>query len=267
MREPGAPIRIWYQSFVDPEAQAPYMERLQARLRLVAAAEVTVDVHGIRPPDRHFHPITEFRCAGQTIHAALRAESEGYDAFIIGHFQEPGLSECRGAVDIPVIGLGEATLLHACSMGRRIGLITIDPIFVPWHEAQVAQHGLQQRDAGVAAIKADLARFMRGFTEAAEHEALRRDFAAEVEPLIARGADVLIPAGGLPMLLFSALQPFLIGRVLVLEGIATVMKAAEMAVALHRLTGVPASRAGLYAKAPAGAVTDFPRIDGGGVKP
>jgi hypothetical protein len=98
---------------------------------------------------------------------------------------------------------------------------------------------------------------MRAFTEAAEHEALRRDFAAEVEPLIARGADVLIPAGGLPMLLFSALQPFLIGRVLVLEGIATVMKAAEMAVALHRLTGVSASRAGLYAKAPAGAVTDF----------
>lgn len=75
--------------------------------------------------------------------------------------------------------------------------------------------------------------------------------------MIARGADVLIPAGGLPMLLFSALQPFLIGRVLVLEGIATVMKAAEMAVALHRLTGVSASRAGLYAKAPAGAVTDF----------
>jgi hypothetical protein len=129
MREPGAPIRIWYQSFVDPDAQAPYMERLQARLRLVAAAEVTVNVHGIRPPDRHFHPITEFRCAGQTIHAALRAESEGYDAFVIGHFQEPGLTECRGAVDIPVIGLGEATLLHACSMGRRIGLITIDPIF------------------------------------------------------------------------------------------------------------------------------------------
>jgi len=30
-----------------------------------------------------------------------------------------------------------------------------------------------------------------------------------------------------------------------------------MAVALHRLGGVPASRAGLYAKAPPGAITDF----------
>ena len=43
----------------------------------------------------------------------------------------------------------------------------------------------------------------------------------------------------------------------VLEGIAIVLKAAEMAVALHRLTGIPASRAGLYAKAPAGAIEDF----------
>ena len=32
---------------------------------------------------------------------------------------------------------------------------------------------------------------------------------------------------------------------------------AEMAVALHRLTGISASRAGLYAKAPAGAIEDF----------
>jgi hypothetical protein len=43
----------------------------------------------------------------------------------------------------------------------------------------------------------------------------------------------------------------------VLEGIATVMKATEMAVAMYRLTGVAASRAGLYSRAPAGAIDDF----------
>jgi hypothetical protein len=36
-----------------------------------------------------------------------------------------------------------------------------------------------------------------------------------------------------------------------------VLKTAEMAVALHRITGVAASRAGLYARASAGAVEDF----------
>ncbi|MDB5408618.1 MAG: hypothetical protein JWL84_3530 [Rhodospirillales bacterium] len=256
-KDPKAPIRIWYQSFVDPVEQAPYIDRLCDRLRRLAAPGVTVDVIGIAPPDRFFHPLTEFRCADQTIRNALTAEREGYDAFVIGHFQEPGLTECRGTLDIPVIGLGEAATHFACSIGRRFGLVTIDPVFVPWHEEQIVRHGLERRCAGVRAITADLPRFMRAFTDRGERESMRRDFAAQVAPLIAAGADVLIPAGGLPMLLFAEEQPFVISGAIVLEGIATVLKTAEMAVAMHRVTGTAASRGGLYGKAPAGAIADF----------
>ena len=250
-------MRVWYQSFVDPEEQAPYINRLRERLRRLASPDIEVVVHGMAPPDRFFHPITEFRCAEQTIDAALEAERQGYDAFVIGHFQEPGLTECRGAIDIPVISLGEAAMLFACSIGRRIGLVTIDPVFVPWHEEQVVRHGLQQRVGGVAAITCDLPRFMRAFDDAGEYAAVRADFVRQVKPLVERGCDVLIPAGGLPMLLFAREQPFLIDGAIVLDGIATVMKATEMAIALHRLTGVAASRAGLYSRAPAGAIEDF----------
>ncbi len=78
------------------------------------------EVHGLDPPDHSFHALTEFRCAAQVIGNALAAEKAGYDAFVIGHFQEPGLIEIRGTVDIPVIGLGEANLLAALSMGGRL---------------------------------------------------------------------------------------------------------------------------------------------------
>jgi len=247
MTEAAGRTRIWYQSFVDAVEQAPYLDRLRTRLAALAGPGVEIALHGMAPPDRHFHPLSEFRCA----------EAEGCAAFVIGHFQEPGLTECRGAVDIPVIGLGEATMLFACSLGRRVGLVTISPAFVPWHEEQIVRHGLERRVIGVTAIEADLARFVRAFTDPAEHEAVRAAFAEQVRPLIARGADVLIPAGGLPMLLFAGLQPFAVDGVPVLEGIATVLKSAEMAVALHRITGVAASRSGLYARASAGAVEDF----------
>jgi allantoin racemase len=256
-KDASAPMRIWYQSFVDPLEQAPYIDRLCERLRRLAASGVAVDVFGIAPPDRFFHPLTEFRCADQAIRNALTAEREGYDAFVIGHFQEPGLTECRGAVDIPVIGLGEAAMLFACSIGRRFGLVTIDPVFVAWHEEQIVRHGLERRCAGVRAITADLPRFMRAFTDKGERDSLCADFAGQVGPLVAGGADVLIAAGGLPMLLFAEEQPFAIGGAVVLEGIATVLKTAEMAVALCRLTGTAASRGGLYGKAPAGAIADF----------
>jgi hypothetical protein len=121
----------------------------------------------------------------------------------------------------------------------------------------VIRHGLTQRVGGVAAIKCDLPRFMRAFTDVGEYAAVRADFVRQVQPLLARGCDVLIPAGGLPMLLFAQEQPFVIDGAVVLEGIATVMKATEMAMSLHRLTGVAASRSGLYSRAPEGAIADF----------
>src|ERR1700749_4649136 len=153
------PARIWYQSFVHPVEQAPYIERLQAFLDQVAGPDIRFEVHGLEPPDRHFHPLTEFRCAAQVIRLAVEAERNGYDAFVIGHFQEPGLLEIRGTIDIPVVGLGEANLLAALSMGGKLGLVTIDPVFISWHERQVMAHGLDQRVVGVRAVKFDLPKF------------------------------------------------------------------------------------------------------------
>ena len=85
--------RIWYQSFVDEKEQAPYIGRLRLALANYADPGFDFEVHGISPPDRYLHPLTEFRCASETIRAALRAERDGCDAFVIGHFQEPGLIE------------------------------------------------------------------------------------------------------------------------------------------------------------------------------
>ena len=253
----ATPARLWYQSFVHPVEQAPYIERLQSQLDLVAAPGHRFEVQGLDPPDHLFHPLTEFRCAAQTIRNALEAERAGYDAVVIGHFQEPGLLECRGALDIPVIGLGEATLLAACSMGRRIGLVTIDPIFIDWHEQQVKAHGLDQRVVGIRAIEVNLPAFMRAFTDDASYAEVRADFVDKVRPLIAAGAEVIIPAGGLPMLLFARESPFVIDDALVLNGIVVLAKAAEMALALRRLTGSVVSRRGTYAKASPECVQEF----------
>jgi Asp/Glu/hydantoin racemase len=257
MAEPTRPARLWYQSFVHPIEQAPYIERLQASLEAAAAPGIRFEIHGLDPPDHHFHPLTEFRCAAQTIRNALEAERAGYDAFVIGHFQEPGLLETRGALDIPVIGLGEANLLAALSMGRRLGLVTIDPVFIEWHERQVRAHGLDQRVAGVRAIQVDLPGFMRAFTDDADYARVRADFVEQVRPLVAAGAEVIIPAGGLPMLLFARECPFVIDGALVLNGIAVAVKAAEMALALRRLTGSVVSRRGTYAKASAACVEEY----------
>lgn len=259
MAEPSRPAKIWYQSFVHPVEQAPYIDRLQAFLDNAASPGIRFEVHGLDPPDRHFHPLTEFRCAAQTIRNALLAERAGYDAFVIGHFQEPGLLEIRGAVDIPVVGLGEASMLSALGMGGRLGLVTIDPCFIDWHERQVRAHCLERRVVGVRAVHMDLPSFMRAFTDEESYARVHADFSEQVRPLVAAGAEVILPAGGLPMLLFARECPFVIDGALVLNGIAVTVKAAEMALALKALTGAVVSRRGTYAKASAACIDEYLR--------
>ena len=91
------------------------------------------------------HALSEFRFSRAVIRGAIQAEREGYDAFFMNHFQDVGLYEARAAVKIPVLGLGEATLLHACTLGRKLGLLAINPAFIPAHNDQIARYGLQQR--------------------------------------------------------------------------------------------------------------------------
>ncbi len=253
----GETTRIWYQGFTDPVEHHEYFSRLQALVSEVADPGVAVECHGVVPSAKHAHGLTEFRCAGQAIRNAIEAERQGHDAFILGHFQDAGLAEIKASLDIPVIGLGEATMLHACMLGRRIGLVTIDRVFIPWHEDQVARYGLGQRVTGVRAIDTSLEEFMRAFADPAAFEAVKNRFAEQVAPLVADGAEVVIPAGGIPMLLFAREMGFEIDGAPVLSGIPLVVKLAEMAIKLQRINGTATSRAGGYAKPPAQALADF----------
>jgi Asp/Glu/hydantoin racemase len=251
------PCRIWYQSFVDPQEQRPYMQRLQERLTTYASPGVQFEVHGMSPPDRYLSSLTEFRCAAQTIRNVLQAQQQGYDAFVIGHFQEPGLVQCRTVVDIPVVGLGEATMLQSCTLGQTFGLITINPVFIPWHREQIVRLGLQQRATGVLALDTQVTTYIEAFEQDAAYQQVREAFRRHAQQLVEQGAEVIIPAGGLPMLLFARESNFTIQHPVVLNGIATVAVMAEAAVRLHRLTGAAVSRQGTFAKAPPEAIEEF----------
>ena len=255
--EASREVRVWYQNFVDPDEQRPYFERLRKHLDSVADPDFAYEAVGISPPDQHFHPITEFRIAARVIRNALEAERQGIDAFVVGHFQEPGLNESKAAVDIPVVGLGEAAMLYALTLGRKVGLVTINPIFIPWHEDQITRYGLKERVVGVRAVETDVSDYMRAFEDAGAYEGVREQFLKQAEPLLEMGVEVIIPAGGLPMLLFSKEKDFTIGGATVLNGITVAAKAAETAVKLRRLDGTSVSRRSWFSKASPEAVQEF----------
>lgn len=67
------------------------------------------------------------------------------DAVVINCFADPGLHPLRESLDIPIIGAGEAAWLLACSLGWRIGHISILNNSVPHAYMRVAQMGIENR--------------------------------------------------------------------------------------------------------------------------
>jgi Asp/Glu/hydantoin racemase len=251
------PIRIWYQSYVDEENGRTYWDRLRAHLATIVDPGTTVEIHGITPHDNYAHPIVEFRCAREVICNAVRAEREGYDAFVIGHFQDAGLYEARSVVDIPVVALGEASMLHACQLGQRSGIVTINPRYTPWFHHQITKYGLERRVTGVHAMQFEPGQILKAYESQDLAREVERLFAEQARPLVKAGCDVLIPGGGIPMLLFSALRGHAVDGAPVINGIPIVLKAAETAVKLRRLAGLGPSRVADFMKPPPEIIAEF----------
>lgn len=251
-------MRIRWQSFVDPELNRPYLERLRAYLGEIAGPETEVEVIGVTPPDRWFGRLSELRCGVVAVDNAIQAEQDGADAFVFGHFQEPGLYEARSACTIPVVGIGEASLLWAAHLGRRVALVSIDPVFEAIHLEQVERYGLADRVIGVGALAATVEDFAPAFAgDEAAYARLVERFREEALPLVERGADVVIPAGGLFGLLTAGEQGLRVGHAPVVNCIAVGLAWAETAVRLRALNGLEPSRGPSFALAPPDAIREF----------
>lgn len=251
------PIRIWYQSYVDEANGRVYWDRLRRHLAEIVDPGTVVDVKGITPHDSYAHPIVEFRCAREVICNAVRAEREGYDAFVIGHFQDAGLYEARSVTRLPVLGLGEASMLHACQLGQHSGVVTINTRYIPWFGHQIAKYGLERRVRGVHAMSFEPGQILKAYESEALADEVAELFAAQARPLVKEGVDVLIPGGGIPMLLFSRLIEHNVDGAPVINGIPIVVKMAELAVKLKRLAGLGVSRASDYVMPPPEIIEEF----------
>jgi len=231
-------FRIWAQGATDRLGHHNYLAALLPHMKACVDPDFELEFKTTTPSVTTVHALSEHRFSRAVIRGAIQAERENYDVFFMNHFQDVGLYEARASVNIPVLGLGEATLLHACTIGRKLGLLAINPAFIAAHTEQVHRYGLQQRIAGIRAIDASIADYMEAFAAPAKKAKLWAIFEREARRLIDAGADIIVPTGGIPMMLFGNESGANVDGAPILNGVTVVIKAAEMAVKLKRL-GVP----------------------------
>ncbi len=124
----------------------------------------------------------------------VQAEKDGFDGVMIGCFFDPCLWQGREAVDIPVVGPGESSMLMACMMGYRFATICIHADVKPCIDAILDRYRLWGR-----AISHNPVRPLYISTED-QTEALLvpqkqlDDFEKVSKSCVADGAEVIIPA-------------------------------------------------------------------------
>ncbi|WP_299417172.1 aspartate/glutamate racemase family protein [uncultured Sulfitobacter sp.] len=251
-------MRIYWQSFVDANTAGAYLETLQSYLNGIAAAGTQVEVFGMAPPDRDFGRLSELRCGIQAIDAGIGAEEAGYDCFVMGHFQDPCLYDLRATLSMPVVGAGEATLLAASQLGRRIGLVTLDPAFEVIHREQADLYGLGSRISHVTGLGLTPADFNACFAgDDSKRANLLQGFSECAMPMVQGGADVIVPAGILPGLLIGGEPGYKVGAAPVVNCAAVALKSAEMWVQLRALSDLEPNRGTSFVKANERAKRDF----------
>ena len=250
-------MKIWFQGATDREFMAPYIAKVEAHFKAVLEPGTEWSFNTTTPPATTTHALTEFRVGRNFIRNAIEAERQGYDAVAVTHFQDPGLSEAKSAVGIPVLGLGETTLHFSLTLARKIGLVTINPAFIPWHEDQIIKYGLQSRVVGVRAVDASVLDYIAAFADRKAFDKLNPLWERECRTLLDAGADVIVPAGGIPMMLFGAAHGANIDGAPIVNGMTVIAKSAELAIKLKKEAGIGVSRRSNFARPPEKALKEF----------
>ncbi|MFT7532658.1 MAG: allantoin racemase [Gammaproteobacteria bacterium] len=250
-------MKIWYQSFSDRESSPGYWRELERFMQENASPGTEFDFRGITPFDSYAHSLSEWRCGREAIANAITASDQNYDGYVMGHFQDSGLYEARAAASIPVMSLGEASMLYACQYGQRIGIITMNPRFIPMHQQQIRKYGLEDRVVGVHAMQFDPGEIVAAFDDKNKFEQVAEQFEAQAKPLVASGIDVLIPAGGIPMLLLSKIRNHQVDGAPVLNGLPVLLRMIEMAVEMRQKFGLEVSRSSEFVRPPREILDEF----------
>lgn len=234
-----------------------YRDFLISHARALLGEEATVQVEGLHPGTYHGRTPTSalgnafvyHRAVDQIMDNAIRAERDGFDAFVIGSFSEPLLREIRSAVSIPVTGILESSMLVACSLGRRIAPIANAPEIAFIVQSAVEKHGLEQRVLRAMALDPPMHEAELVAAAASNPQDVLQAFSRAAKHAIEReGADVIVPAEAVLATLMVANKLTSIGGARVVDVLAIAWRYALMMIRLRSDCGIEVSRVGAYAR-------------------
>ncbi|MGH3118399.1 MAG: aspartate/glutamate racemase family protein [Gaiellales bacterium] len=198
-------MKIWFQKHTIL-GRNPWLDKAyDVHMRAILPAGTAVDFAGLPegvyagalPADYVKYGQVETFFSWFFADQAVEAERQGYDAYVIGTSQDPGLDMARSLVSIPVVGYGQSVfgLLH--DQGLRFGVVGFIPELEEVIRRNLTSYGFSSRCAGFEYLADG-----RQTVEKALRDGDAGDLVAVMEAaarrLRDRGAQVIVPGEGLP---------------------------------------------------------------------
>lgn len=257
---------LWNEATSGAPELDPLWDALRGYFRKVARADTEVTLRHVSVSGNYVRSLyTELLNNRAVVENAIAAEREGFDAVVLGCWADP-LWEAREAVDIPVVGIGEAAMLLATTLGSRFAVITVAPGVVPTIEIDLRLYGLEDR-AITRPVRSldppsDLELLVESVTD--PHRRLIPNFERVARKCIEDGAEVIVVGCGYygPILSLHGYNEIPGTGVPVVDCSAAGLKLAEALVDLSKAIGLHKSTALYFRRPPREVLERVRRVHG-----
>ncbi len=220
---------------INPNTTASMTAKIEQTARSVAAPDTTITA--VQPdmgPASIEGYYDEAFCVPGLIGEILNHKNA--DAIVLACFDDTGLDAARCAVDVPVIGIGEAAYHFASMVGNKFGVVTTLSRSVPALEHNLMKYGLSARCTGVRASDIPVLDLEKEGSDA------RNRISAEIKHSIEidKSEAIVLGCAGMTDLARSLSEEH---QVPVIDGVASAVKIAESLASLN----IKTSKIGGYA--------------------
>jgi len=242
-------MRIWVEGPTPHTKKGEFLyDALRKNLKAVARQDTDTELHwpkvGYSDPT---YAWTRSYNAIEGVKSVYQAWKKGYDAFVISCMMDPGLTEARSIVEIPVAAGLESAAMVACLLGNKFSIIGLHAPSKPIYAARVENYGLGGR---LASIRCTGLTSVEAMALYARPEKLIDTFSDLSKRAIREdGAEAIIIGCTAVSSIFTAQKIYEIEGVPLVDGVVAAVKMAEVMVDLRNAHGTVVCRRSLYAAA------------------
>ncbi|MCV7199758.1 aspartate/glutamate racemase family protein [Mycobacterium angelicum] len=255
-------MKIWLQKHIVKGRMPALDDWYEQHIEAVVDPGTEVVIHTLprrtydyeTPYDYVQYGVLALRFSQYFAETAAQAERDGYDAWVIAAGQDPGLTGARALATIPTLGLTRTASSYCAQQDVRYSFIGMVPCLKEPIIENVRRYRTDHLLASYELVPGSIAATTSAI--AGDPDQFLGEFAEAAARARAAGAQVILPATGLPAEIVWHYEVREVAGLPVLDPLGLLLKSAEAEVRLRALRCTARTDVGYWFARPDAAVVD-----------